>query len=497
MPVDSDIPDSTELSDIHQEALPTFLKRLQKPGAPILRKLSEMSIAPQMPEVKHPVAPIPENSVLAGVDWNKGNHFIVLEREEILSCEDVVDAAPEMPEWRIEDSVFAPRKQTCDSRDFYDHDATYSKMFERDWAYCTEKEKFKKFALGKDKGKGSEAALEQIKMAFKDNYAYMTNVFDYYSCMGSGNIFSMHLNEWGTLMVDCDIPESASTTCKLSHLDTVFIATNFEEDKGTNVADANLDDALMRFEFVEAIMRVAKLKFMRDAALLGSSHPPTFSTDSLEVAIRHLFEVQIEPRAVPEAKISRNHFRRHRLYNADVDELYKSYQRSLKVLYNFYKSHNKITATRYMEVVDWVRLNSDAMLFHSYYTLREAQLSFIWSRMYMINDMKNRNKACGLSFVDFLECLGRAADFISPPPVEEIIAAGFKGPHPTADYFRAMSSDGVALHADRPSANMGAPKTRPLTDKLCQVNQRAGNAFCGSRLLALDGGCVHLNGRVA
>ena len=38
--------------------------------------------------------------------------------------------------WKLEDSIWAPRKQWCDSLDFYDTDACERKMFESDWNRC-------------------------------------------------------------------------------------------------------------------------------------------------------------------------------------------------------------------------------------------------------------------------------------------------------------------------------------------------------------------------
>lgn len=40
----------------------------------------------------------------------------------------------------------------------------------------------------------------------------------------------------------------------------MFVATNFEEDKGKTAAAANDDDALVRFEFMEVIVRIAFAK---------------------------------------------------------------------------------------------------------------------------------------------------------------------------------------------------------------------------------------------
>jgi hypothetical protein len=61
---------------------------------------------------------------------------------------------------------------------------------------------------------------------------------------------------------DCGIVDNKSTGCKASDLDTIFISTNFEEDAGTQESDANDDNALCRFEFLEIIVRAAFGKYI-------------------------------------------------------------------------------------------------------------------------------------------------------------------------------------------------------------------------------------------
>lgn len=51
-------------------------------------------------------------------------------------------------------------------------------------------------------------------------------------------------------------------TCKLADCDRIFISCNFEEEKQSDESKANLDNALMRFEFVEALVRAAVAKYL-------------------------------------------------------------------------------------------------------------------------------------------------------------------------------------------------------------------------------------------
>eukprot|EP00983_Pelagomonas_calceolata_P085161 1156503-Pelagomonas_calceolata.AAC.8 len=54
-------------------------------------------------------------------------------------------------------------------------------------------------------------------------------------------------------------PDDRSKGCKLSDLDRVFLATNLEEGK-SEADKINLDNSLMRFEFLEGILRVTVVK---------------------------------------------------------------------------------------------------------------------------------------------------------------------------------------------------------------------------------------------
>ncbi|GMH33362.1 hypothetical protein BSKO_01196 [Bryopsis sp. KO-2023] len=451
---DDDDTDRGTLKEVHQQALPTIQKGWDVPKAPILRKLVDLPSASRIPEIEPPKPVYPDELFLQGMDWEKGkfcrvsskrihcfpkvastlsksaplgNEIVVRKEEAILAMEDIVVEKVAGEPWDIESSIFKPRKSQCDSKAFYDNDDTLQSMFEKDWEYCMQKEKFKRFIGGKSRDNES-GVLKDVKLAMGEFYPTLIRMFDYQSCLSSGSdIFSMHLNEWGQLMVDCGIPDELSTTCKLSHLDTIFISTNFEEDKTSDLSGANVDDALMRFEFVEAIVRVARLKFI----------------DS---------QTNPEMRAVSDADAIR--------------KLHKTMESKVCWGAKFEVKHQ--TPYRSMQIENWMKLLSDSGLLHPYFTFREARIAFVWSRMHMIDDMIDRQKARGLSFVDFLECLARSADLISPPPPEVLQANGFNSRKPTAEYFRVMSETGAIL-PDRPSADITKEKTRPLEQKLLQI----------------------------
>lgn len=55
---------------------------------------------------------------------------------------------------------------------------------------------------------------------------------------------------------------------------------------------------------------------------------------------------------------------------------------------------------------------------------QDSALAFLWSRMLTVDEIKDYNKYTSLTFIDFLEALGRVADMKSLPLESELEAAG-------------------------------------------------------------------------
>lgn len=108
------------------------------------------------------------------------------------------------------------------------------------------------------------------------------------------------------------IADAGSAYCSNGALDSLFIATNFEEGDTVPAQEneENDDNALMRFEWVEILIRVAIEKFIRDKAV----------TDNVCDAFIMLCEQHLS-RLPLGASIDSNEFREQRLYTAEVDAL--------------------------------------------------------------------------------------------------------------------------------------------------------------------------------
>lgn len=81
------------------------------------------------------------------------------------------------------------------------------------------------------------------------------SVFVYYAA-GGNDPYHMPLNAYSSLLDDAGIPDPESLSCKRSDCDTIFIVCNFQPDKNSPDVAVNDEHALMRFEFMEAVVRL-------------------------------------------------------------------------------------------------------------------------------------------------------------------------------------------------------------------------------------------------
>lgn len=94
---------------------------------------------------------------------------------------------------------------------------------------------------------------EELRKALKENYWTLCSAFLYYAATGSGDPFHLSLNSFTSFLDEASIVDA---TTKRSDCDTIFIISNFVPDKKAPENAVNNEQALMRFEFVEALVRI-------------------------------------------------------------------------------------------------------------------------------------------------------------------------------------------------------------------------------------------------
>lgn len=84
----------------------------------------------------------------------------------------------------------------------------------------------------KDGGDGEAAAVAAVRAALQRHYGRLVPAHMFYSCSVSTVPFFMGLNEFSSLLDDCQIPDNESQGVKRSDLDTAFIVCTRKVRRG-------------------------------------------------------------------------------------------------------------------------------------------------------------------------------------------------------------------------------------------------------------------------
>ncbi|GMH44651.1 hypothetical protein BSKO_12603 [Bryopsis sp. KO-2023] len=368
--------------------------------------------------------------------------------------------------WQCETSLFSQRKKENDSRGLMDTEKALNKQFNLDWERIVTKSRFRRLVGREDagvrkEGQGLEEELDEIRDELHAKRDILRMAFIYYSMMSghsqSSNILQLSLNQWTIFTQDCDILDPKSLGSKSSDLDTMFVSTNFEEESGTHDAEANDDDALVRFEFLEIIIRASFGKYITTKILDDSSD-----------SVQRMLEDKLLPNLPPEACINPNDFRKTRFYTQEMEASIKSHWDVLNAMFKLYKAKDK---TKYFWIEHWVTLLESINLIgaHTGMEKREAKLIFAWSQMTVVDELKKRQRAVSLMFFDFIEAIARVAELISPPTEDDLEAFfALNGPPAPGSRLKDYYSRVGALSSEygRESGHLCVPPTRPLQEKL-------------------------------
>eukprot|EP00854_Cymbomonas_tetramitiformis_P011956 gene11956-14124_t len=180
---------------------------------------------------------------------------------------------PMTPPWHIEQSCFGPRNRESDSRAYLDTKAVLKRQLKKDWENTRSKANFQKAILRCYKNNPQldtgvypniDQVLEALHGVFLSHYGLISRLFTY-MCMSGDSVgesaYSIKINTWNHLVKICYLADPKSAHCRAVDIDSAFVATNYEEAGNDDLNDENDDQALMRFEFLEILCRVAIMKY--------------------------------------------------------------------------------------------------------------------------------------------------------------------------------------------------------------------------------------------
>ena len=320
-------------------------------------------------------------------------------------------------DWDIKKSLFGDREHTADSRSFFDTPQVVRRALHKDFARMQHEPRVAKLISReslevKEGNVAIEAEMKRIEGALGDSYLLILQAFDYY-CLLANNFtesaFEMGENSYNRFCHDCELLEGNLTSeiCQQN-----FIAVNVESDKKSAESKINDDKSLMRMEFIEIVIRLAIVKYKEE-----SNH------DVCE-AIKMLIDRNIRENLPAIARVESNEFRETRFYYRDVEEVYLSHLKVLKLIYKKYKNFKPVGGSALFSLPSWMQFLKDSSMIGEMdegdFTTREAMLAFFYSRMTVIDEVKHRSKFVSLSFTDFLEAIGRVTDMLSVPSDEDM-----------------------------------------------------------------------------
>ena len=361
-------------------------------------------------------------------------------------------------QWSLKVSVFANRKIESDAHDYYDSKKVVDLAFNNDFENLLSKERFTNMINLYDDEGGTEE-IDEVRIALYECYRTLIDAFEFYSVKGKGYRHShvIDIDAFNLFVEDCDIADNK--TCKAADIQYIFEFENAEEntEDASEMNDMNDDSALMRFEFLGCIVRLAIVKYVKSALV-----------DDVSEAVQLLCQNHIQRHLGPEAICDSNDFRRIRLYNPHTDRIFQEHLSMLKVIFNTFASEKTgcgdlIQPIR-MSISEWGNFVEKSGLIGDDFEEREAKLAFAWSQMAIANEVKQRNVFLSISFEDFLEAIARVCDLKALPTTDELRASGTKN---TAHFFHNLEDAGTLpdFFATHPT-EWNDVKTRQISELL-------------------------------
>ena len=323
--------------------------------------------------------------------------------------------------WRLDESIWAPRQRTSESRAFYDTAALRRRMFECDWARALQANRgsLTKHILRHDddgsqddNGDGVPDEVQEAGEALWAAQERIYAIFDFYASLGEKDVYSISQNAFTLFVADFGLHEEGSDFCTKKHLDMMFVAVN--AGKADCEGGFNQKHALNRQELLHLLVRVAIAKYVL-----------TQQTQDVSEAIERLVQDDLARGLSPECSHSAADFRRRHCYTEAVDVELRAHEASLRAVYQCYCKggggvNTKVMSTKMLDIGEWNKLVANLGLIDSALTSRHATLAFVWSRMRVADEVGARLALTHLHFEDFLELLVRVACIKPWPTPDEV-----------------------------------------------------------------------------
>ena len=152
-------------------------------------------------------------------------------------------AAARSSKWRLEDSIWAGRKQWAESRDYWDTSEVVEKAITHDWRKAVAHNKLDAFLLKHDAGAPDPklctrevraAFLDEVEQVVLSHGRMLLQVFDYYASLGvTDDLFHIYQLGYRALISDCGLAVDGSRVCDINSYDIIFLLANMPDAQVT------------------------------------------------------------------------------------------------------------------------------------------------------------------------------------------------------------------------------------------------------------------------
>ena len=242
-----------------------------------------------------------------------------------------------------------------------------------------------------------EKERKAIYYFLRGHYRAIKDTYKYFSAMGlTGDVFSIPINAFTEFMNQSDIVDGK--LIKLSEMDILFITTNTVSVK----LPFNPDRALVRYQFMEILVRIAFDKYLKNKLC-----------DSPSEAVRRLFQEH----TLKAMSLHNIHgWRESRLWNEKCDLVLKAYSVLLKDIYQRYSGQkSKPGQKKFMSVDELRKFCYDCELLAENFQDRDVNTAFNFSIMLQVDEL-NLDRHLQMYFPEFIEAFARIAERCSLVP---------------------------------------------------------------------------------
>ena len=339
-------------------------------------------------------------------------------------------SAPAAP-WSFKKSMAKSRttnKIVGERKPFWNDDNETPLALEADWRICEQKRAFRKLLSR------WQSSVEAVKGILRENYRMLCDVFKFYSCIEPvQEDYLLSRNEFTDFVNDSGIrAETMQSMVNEGQLDTYYIQVSTPFEKPTKQQKLFMEEctimnrkrghALMRYEFMELIVRLAEAKYLKTQEGTKAS--------CMEEALHMLLDNNVKRLYNSEIAINRAKFREIRMHNEDVDEVMRENLRFLKRMFASFAGVSADTelcggvSGKRMSPREWIMLMASIGAFSPYFGYRDSLMIFKLSTMDVIDEVVDWRMSVSLTFLGFLEAIARTADVMLIPTAEQLELVG-------------------------------------------------------------------------